>query len=89
MGTYLTGSCMACSHDQQWEKRWNILESHTEGCPLFNTCEASSPLCPCASHLGETCLMAQHCCFQPGARETSLETNLSSPSHNPEGTDPS
>lgn len=27
MGTYLTGSCMACSHDQQWEKRWNMLGS--------------------------------------------------------------
>lgn len=24
-GTYLTGSCMACSHDQQWEKRWNMV----------------------------------------------------------------
>lgn len=27
MGTYLTGSCMACSHDQQREKRWNMLSS--------------------------------------------------------------
>lgn len=24
-GSYLMGSCMACSHDQQWEKRWNML----------------------------------------------------------------
>lgn len=25
IGTYLMGSCMACSHDQQLEKRWNML----------------------------------------------------------------
>lgn len=70
------GSCMACSHDQQWEKRWNMLGSSTEGWPLrFSTCEASSQAGLSAS---SSCLFflmgashpevphprAQHCCLR-------------------------
>lgn len=43
-GSYLMGSWMACSQDQQWEKRWNMLGSpaRRDG-PLFSTYRSEQP----------------------------------------------
>lgn len=90
-GTYLTGSCMACSHVQQWEKRWNMLGSPARrdslsSAPTKRAARSVPMLRPpaCAfspwrgaSHPRVPRPMAQHCCLQPGAHKPSLGTNPS------------
>lgn len=87
IGTYLMGSCMACSHDQQLEKRWNMLSrdglfsapmKRTYRCVLVLG-PAACAFSPClgASHPGMPRLTAQRCCLQPGAYKPGLGTNPS------------
>lgn len=89
-GTYLTGSCMACSHDQQWEKRWNMVCSPARrgglsAAPTTGAAQRVPVLHPPLGCLftagsissGVPCPMAQHCCLQPGVHKPSLEKNPS------------
>lgn len=95
--TYLTGSCMVCSHDQQWEKRWNMLSSSAwrDGVSLAPTKRAArrvpvlrppayafSPWRG-ASHPWVPRPTTHHCCLQPGTHKPSLGTNPSPPGNTP------
>lgn len=100
--TYLTGSCMVCSHDQQWEKRWNMLSSSAwrDGVPLAPTKRAARrvpvlrppayALSPWrgASHPWVPHPTAHRCCLQPGTNKPSLGTNPSPPGNTPQARTP-